>query len=124
MAELPLPVPDVDSQPFWDYCNAGELRAQRCLGCGRQRYPVRPLCPHCTSFNHEWAPLSGKGTVYSYTVTHQVLHPGLEGKVPHVAILVVHRARNAVAESSQAGLSLRGSGDFYARGDVSLPATN
>lgn len=38
----------------------------------------------------------------------------------HVAILVVHHARKAGAEGSQAGLSLRGSGDFYAWGDAYL----
>jgi hypothetical protein len=38
----------------------------------------------------------------------------------HVSILVVHHARKAGAESSQAGLSLRGSGDFYAWGDAYL----
>jgi len=38
----------------------------------------------------------------------------------HVAILVVHHARKAGAESAQAGLSLRGSGDFYAWGDAYL----
>jgi hypothetical protein len=38
----------------------------------------------------------------------------------HVAILVVHHARKSGAESAQAGLSLRGSGDFYAWGDAYL----
>ena len=38
----------------------------------------------------------------------------------HVAILIVHHSRKAGAESSQAGLSLRGSGDFYAWGDAYL----
>lgn len=88
MADMPLPVPDEDTQPFWDYCNAGELRVQRCTSCGTLRYPVRPLCAACASFDYEWQPLIGKGTVYSYTVTHQVLHPALEGKTPHLALLV------------------------------------
>lgn len=38
----------------------------------------------------------------------------------HVAVLVVHHARKAGAGSAQAGLSLRGSGDFYAWGDELL----
>jgi len=36
----------------------------------------------------------------------------------HVSILVVHHSRKAGAESSQAGLSLAGSSDFYAWGDA------
>ena len=88
MADLPLPVPDEDTQPFWDYCKAGELRVQRCTSCNSLRFPVRPMCPTCASFEHEWQPLSGKGSIYSYTITHQVLHPALEGKTPHLAILV------------------------------------
>jgi hypothetical protein len=38
----------------------------------------------------------------------------------HVAVLVVHHARKAGAGVAQAGLSLRGSGDFYAWGDELL----
>jgi len=38
----------------------------------------------------------------------------------HVAVVVVHHARKAGAGMSQAGLSLRGSGDFYAWGDSTL----
>jgi hypothetical protein len=38
----------------------------------------------------------------------------------HVAVVVVHHARKAGAGGNQAGLSLRGSGDFYAWGDSYL----
>jgi hypothetical protein len=38
----------------------------------------------------------------------------------HVAVLVVHHARKAQGGGDQAGLSLRGSGDFHAWGDSNL----
>jgi hypothetical protein len=88
MASLPLPVPDEDSAPFWEYCRNGELRAQRCTACGRLRYPPRPTCPQCGSIGVEWQPLSGRGKVYTYAVSHQAIHPALEGRVPWTTIIV------------------------------------
>jgi uncharacterized OB-fold protein len=32
--------------------------------------------------------LTGKGTIYSYEVSHQAVHNALEGLTPHTAILV------------------------------------
>ena len=32
---IPLPVPTVTSQPFWDGCARGELRYQCCVSCAR-----------------------------------------------------------------------------------------
>ena len=88
MADLPLPIPNEDTQPFWDYCKAGELRAQRCMACGTLRHPPRPTCAECGSFDHEWVALSGRGTIYTYSVSQQAIHPALEGRIPHTAILV------------------------------------
>lgn len=88
MAALPLPVPAEDNQPFWDALNAGELRIQRCTDCGTLRYPPRPMCSSCQSFDVEWARMSGRGTVYSYTVTHQPIHPALVDRVPFATVLV------------------------------------
>jgi uncharacterized OB-fold protein len=88
VADLPLPVPDLDTQPFWDYCKAGELRAQRCTACGKLRHPPRPTCSECGSFDLEWVKLSGRGTIYTYAVSHQAIHPALEGRIPHTSILV------------------------------------
>ena len=88
MADLPLPIPDADTQPFWDYCKAGELRAERCTACGTLRHPPRPTCAECGSFDLEWVKLSGRGEIYTYAVSHQAIHPALEGSLPHTAILV------------------------------------
>jgi uncharacterized OB-fold protein len=88
MAELPLPVPSEDNQPFWDYLNQGELRIQRCTNCGLLRHTPRPMCPRCHAFEHDWAPMSGRGSVYSYNVTRQPIHPALVDRVPFATVLV------------------------------------
>lgn len=88
MAELPLPVPDDDTAPFWEYCRGGELRVQRCSSCEQYRHPPRLMCGRCGSLEYEWALVSGRGTVYSYIVTHQPIHPALQGRVPFATVLV------------------------------------
>jgi uncharacterized OB-fold protein len=85
---LPLPVPDEDTQPFWEYCREGELRAQRCTACGLLRHPPRPTCPQCGSTDVEWQLLTGRGKVYTYGVSHQAIHPALEGRVPFTTLIV------------------------------------
>jgi uncharacterized OB-fold protein len=36
----------------------------------------------------EWVRLSGKGSVYSYIVSHQAIHPALVDLIPHSVITV------------------------------------
>lgn len=88
MASLPLPIPSEDTQAFWDYTQAGELRAQRCRSCASLRHPPRPSCPQCGSFEFEWLKLSGLGHIYTYAVSHQAVHPALEGLTPHTTVMV------------------------------------
>lgn len=88
MAEFPTPLVTPDTQPFWQGCREGKLLLQRCVSCSFLRYPPRPMCPQCNSMESEWVPASKRGTLFSYAVTHQALHPALVDKVPHVIILV------------------------------------
>lgn len=85
---FPLPVPNEDGAPFWEHLRAGELRIQRCTACAHLQHPPRVQCPSCGSFEHDWAPMSGRGTVYSFVVTHQAIHPSFEGHLPYVTALV------------------------------------
>jgi uncharacterized OB-fold protein len=80
----PLPVPDRDTQPFWDACRRHELRAQRCAACGRFRWPPQGLCPHCHRWEHAWTRLPETGTVLSFVVVHYVAVPAFAGDVPYV----------------------------------------
>jgi len=84
----PAPVPDRDTQPFWDACQAHELRAQQCTSCGRFRWPPQPFCPSCYSWEYEWRLLSGLGQVESFTVVQHTAVPSFKNDLPYVVALV------------------------------------
>jgi uncharacterized OB-fold protein len=87
-SEKPVPVADELSQPFWDAAKQHRLVVQRCADCGYYNHPPRPACDHCASQRLEFAPVSGRGTVYTFTVMHQPSVVGFEGEVPYVNIVV------------------------------------
>jgi len=76
-----------DTEFFWAGTRQGELRIQRCGGCGALRHPPGPACPRCGSIGKaEYLVAAGTGTVYSYAVHH---HPPVPGKeLPIVVALV------------------------------------
>ncbi|MFJ4977598.1 Zn-ribbon domain-containing OB-fold protein [Streptomyces coeruleorubidus] len=82
------PVTDTDGAPFWEYAARGELRVQACSGCGELRFPPRPCCPHCQSFEAEWRRVSGRGRLWSYVVPHPPLLPGYAELVPYNVVVV------------------------------------
>ncbi|MDX2932869.1 Zn-ribbon domain-containing OB-fold protein [Streptomyces ipomoeae] len=82
------PVVDEDGAPFWEYAARGELRIQACADCGELRFPPRPCCPHCRSFESEWRPLSGRGRIWSYVRPYPPLLPDYAEQAPYNVILV------------------------------------
>lgn len=84
----PLPVPDLDSEAYWQGCKRHELLIQRCQDCGTFRFPPSPLCCRCNSRNTEWTPVSGKGTIYSWVVVHHPVYPVFAAEVPYAVVLV------------------------------------
>ncbi|MEU5438535.1 OB-fold domain-containing protein [Streptomyces sp. NPDC020719] len=89
-APLLNPVPDDDGEPFWTYAARGELRVQACAApeCGRLRFPPRPCCPHCHSFDSEWRLMSGRGRIWSYVLPHPPLLPAYAAQAPYNAVVV------------------------------------
>ncbi len=67
----PLPNPSPTSRPFWEAAKRHELKLQRCAECGKFVYYPRDRCPDCFSDRLEWRPVSGRATVYSYTVVYR-----------------------------------------------------
>ena len=80
------PAINADTRFFWEGAQAGELRIQRCDGCGRLRHPPGPMCPHCHSASSGYVVASGRGEVFTYMVHH---HPPVAGrKAPFVVAVV------------------------------------
>jgi uncharacterized OB-fold protein len=84
----PKPVPDPDTQPFWDAVNERRLVVPRCTKCGRFVWQPRPLCPRCQAPDPEWVEISGDGTVASWTVLHPPALPVWAEQLPFVVLLV------------------------------------
>jgi uncharacterized OB-fold protein len=85
---MPLPAITDDTRPFWDACRRRELVIQRCTTCGTFRHLPTPVCWRCRSFAHAWEPVSGRGTIFSWTVVHRAFLPGLEEAVPYTVVVV------------------------------------
>jgi uncharacterized OB-fold protein len=66
---------DPHTEPFWEAAREGRLTACRCADCGTFRMPPTPFCPACQSMAKTWPELSGRGTVFSFSVVHGF--PGL-----------------------------------------------
>ncbi len=66
----------------------GRLVVQRCDGCGALRFPAYEICSKCNSTKARWVQVSGRGTVYSFNIMHQLYHPGFATEVPYAVVVV------------------------------------
>ena len=83
---LPIPQINDENRAFWTGGADGELRFERCQACGYYLHPPSPRCPKCWSDDIAPEAVSGRGTVYTYTINRQQWMPGLE--VPFVLAVV------------------------------------
>jgi len=71
MSDRPLPLPDPETAFFWEATARRQLEILRCQTCRTWIHYPKPSCWNCGSGDLKPEPVSGRGTVYSYTVTHQ-----------------------------------------------------
>lgn len=84
----PQPRPDELAGPFWSAAESGVLAIQRCLRCSTYQHPPRPLCRACGGTDLHFEPVSGRGHLWSWTVTHHSVLAGLEPALPYTCMLV------------------------------------
>jgi len=86
----PVPIPDEESRAFFDGARQGVLVLRRCRTCDTfmsptagMGTPLRSRCVSCFSADLEWAPASGRGTLYSFGLMHQLYDPAFAHEVPY-----------------------------------------
>jgi len=83
----PIPRRTPTSAPYFDAAKEGRLSLQKCPRDGFFFYP-RSACPTCLAEDWKWEDVSGRGTVYSYTVERVGLDPAQRSRVPFVLAIV------------------------------------
>ena len=74
------------NRAYWTGGADGKLLIQRCAGCGRWVHPPDHRCPACDSAELRPEPVSGRGTVFTFTVNRHPFNPAVP--VPYVIALV------------------------------------
>jgi 3-hydroxyacyl-CoA dehydrogenase len=69
------PVVFPGDEPFWEATRSGVLQAKHCSACGALHYYPRMHCPFCGSRAVSWRHLSGRGTIYSYSIVERSPRP-------------------------------------------------
>jgi len=84
----PLPAIDDLTRPFWEAAQRQQLVVQRCRECHYFNHPPRTVCDACQSQQLEFEPVSGKGSIYSFSIMHQKNIAGFEDQIPYLNIIV------------------------------------
>lgn len=85
--EIPKPLPNEVTKPYWDALDQGHLVFQRC-SCGHAWLPPRRQCPHCLGDDVRWERASGRGRLVSWVVYHQAYHEAFAHRLPYNVAVV------------------------------------
>jgi len=84
----PMPAPDATTQFFWDGAARGELWIQRCQNCRHYIHYPKTICRYCQSRDLAGERVSGKATLYSWTIATQPFHPFWVDRIPYTLATV------------------------------------
>jgi len=84
----PIPVPQGESDYYWEKAKAHELWLRKCDDCGDAYFYPRDISPCCFSKNTSWIQASGKATLFTFAIVHRPPHPGFREIAPYVTAIV------------------------------------
>jgi uncharacterized protein len=77
LSQRPAPPLTERTAKYWQSGADGVLRIARCQSCGWYLHPPRPVCPQCRGREVRFEPVSGRGTVYSWTINRYQWNPDM-----------------------------------------------
>ncbi|SAL14742.1 hypothetical protein AWB68_00282 [Caballeronia choica] len=86
--QRPLPQPTQLTEPYWNAANEERLVVQCCRACGQRQFFPRPFCLACESDQIDWHEVSGRGTVYTFTINHRAPNAAMKERLPYAVALV------------------------------------
>ncbi|MDM9558465.1 Zn-ribbon domain-containing OB-fold protein [Bordetella petrii] len=86
--EKPTIHPTADNLPFWQGCDARQLRYQACTDCGTVQRIPRSVCTQCHGTRLAWRESAGRGVVLSHTTVYRAPTPAFKADTPYVIALV------------------------------------
>ncbi len=90
-AELPPitpPVPQPESDFYWEKCKEHELWLRRCKACDSTYFYPRDISPCCFSRDTDWVQSSGQGTLHAFAIVHRGPIPAFRDRSPYVVAMV------------------------------------
>jgi len=84
----PRPIPTPTSQPFWDALTQDRIIVQQCSACDSWIFYPRSRCTNCLSDTLEWKKVSGRGTLFTYSIANQPTAPMFADETPQVIAII------------------------------------
>ena len=84
----PIPAPDPTTQFFWDAVARHELWIQRCQQCHHYIHYPKILCRFCQSEDLAGERVSGRATLYAWTIAVQPFLPFYVDRIPYTVATV------------------------------------
>jgi hypothetical protein len=78
-------MPDRDEEFFWRGVAEDKLLIACCGSCSKLQHPPSPMCPVCGSTEWNAVESAGRGTLYSWIVSH---HPSQPDVAPRIVALI------------------------------------
>jgi len=87
-ADRPLPEVSPLTEPFFRAAREHRLLIQRCKSCSEHQFPPELNCTLCGHDEVEWAEVSGRATLYTWTLAHLPLLPAFAQSPPWAVVAV------------------------------------